>query len=161
LGYLFAPKERRQTDEGDADDEEETPEWVLEAWEYLLRKEFKYPPKEPDWLGLPAMTRMVMTSPNVMRNRRPEWLAPFNFFLFPIISDVGAGYPAGFDKSSFQFIAPAETDRKKWKQLKVGVRRLIRETNLTQKAIYSILSGKGVRPQTMATFRAVADSLAV
>jgi hypothetical protein len=276
LGYLFAPKERRDTGEDGADDEEETPEWVSEAWKYLLKKEFKYQPKEPDWLGLPAMMRMVMTSPNVMRNRRPEWLAPFNFFLFPIISDVGAGYPAGFDKSSFQFIVPAETDRKKWKQLKginlldgriyqismvpdpsqrkvtpdsfqiilneylgkpevkslapdgkpceaetkgllrrsaivaknvipvgketdrhweqgedpsmldpkiqmygssgnlvvadsferkrwakIGVRRLIRETRLTQKAIYSILSGKGVRPQTMATFRAVADSLAV
>jgi hypothetical protein len=275
LGYLFAPKERRDTGEDDANDEEETPEWVLEAWEYLLRKEFKYPPKAPDWLGLPAMMRMVMTSPNVMRNRRPEWLAPFNFFLFPMISAL-AGYPAGFDKSSFQFIVPAETDRKKWKQLKgvnlldgrtyeismvpdprqrkvtpdsfqinlneylgkpevkslapdgtpcnaetkgslhrasivannlipvgketdrhweqgedpsmldpkiqiygssgklvvadsserkkwakIGVRRLIRETGLTQKAIYSILSGKGVRPQTMATFRAVADSLSV
>jgi hypothetical protein len=276
LGYLFAPKERPDTGEDDAGDEEETPEWVLEAWEYLLRKEFKYPPKEPDWLSLPAMMRMVMTSPNVMRNRRPEWLAPFNFFLFPIISDVGGGYPAGFDKSTFQFIVPAETDRRKWKQLKginlldgrtyeismvpdlrqrkvapdsfqiilneylgkpevkslapdgtpceaetkgllrraaivaknlipvgketdrhweqgedpsmldpkiqiyapsgklvvadsserkmwakVGIRRLIRETSLTQKAIYSILSGKGVRPQTMATFRAVADSLSV
>ena len=63
------------------------------------------------------MMRMVMSSPTVMRNRRPKSLAPFNFFLFPIISGVGAGYPASFDKSSFQFITPAETDRKKWKQL--------------------------------------------
>ena len=51
------------------------------------------------------------------------------------------------------------SERKKW--AKIGVRRLIRETSLTQKAIYSILSGKGVRPQTMATFRAVADLLSV
>jgi hypothetical protein len=117
LGYLLAPKERA-TDGDDAHDEEETPDWVLEAWEYLLRKEFRHRAKAPDWLGLPAMMRMVLSSPNVMRNRRPEWLAPFNFFLFPIISDVGAGYPAGFDKSSFQFIAPAEADRKKWRELK-------------------------------------------
>jgi hypothetical protein len=276
LGYLFAPKERRDTDEDDADDEEETPEWVLEAWEYLLRKEFKYRAKEPDWLGLPAMMRMVMSSPNVMRNRRPEWLAPFNFFLFPVISDVGAGYPAGFDKSSFQFIAPAETDRKKWKRLSginlfdgqvyqismvpdpnqrkvtpdsfqiilneylgkpevkslapngkpcepetkgllqraaivaknlipvgketdrhweqgedpsmldpkiqiygssgklmvadgverkrwasVGIRRWKRATNLAQKTIYAVLSGKGVRLQTLAVFRAAAETLGV
>jgi len=86
FGYLLAPKERRDTDEDDTDDEEETPEWVLEAWEYLLRKEFKFQPKKPDWLDLPAMMRMVMTSPNVMRNRRPEWLAPFNFF--PVSSDL-------------------------------------------------------------------------
>ena len=48
-------------------------------------------------------------------------------------------------------------DRKKW--VKLGVRRLMRATNLTQKTVYSILSGKGVRPQTMATFRAAADSM--
>ena len=46
LGYLFAPKERA-SDEDDADDEEKTPEWVLEAWEYLLRKEFRYETKKP------------------------------------------------------------------------------------------------------------------
>jgi hypothetical protein len=129
LGYLFAPKER-DSDKDDAEDEEETPEWVLEVWEYLIHKEFRYQPKEPSWLGLPAMMRMVMSSPNVMRNRRPEWLAPFSFFLFPMISNVGAGYPAGFDKSSFKFITPAETNRKKWKQLE-GI-------NLFDEQIYQI-----------------------
>jgi|SRR5215469_16428210 len=33
LGYLFLPKERKREEE-----DEETPEWVLEAWEFLLRK---------------------------------------------------------------------------------------------------------------------------
>jgi hypothetical protein len=117
LGYLLAPKERN-TDEDDADDEsEETPEWVLEAWEYLIRKEFQYQAKKPDWLTLPAMMRLVMTSPNVLKNRRPDWLAPFNFFLFPILSDL-EGYPVGFDRTNFQFITPSEGDRKKWNRLK-------------------------------------------
>ncbi|MGA8222510.1 MAG: DNA polymerase [Candidatus Acidiferrales bacterium] len=269
LGYLFAPKER---DPGDADDEtEETPEWVLEAWEYLLRREFKFQTKQPSWLRLPAMMRMVMTSPNVLKNRRPDWLAPFNFFFFPLLSDLG-GYPFGFDKTNFQFITPPEMDRKKWGKLKginlldgrtyqismvpdpnqdkatpdsfriilrqyfgkpevkslapdgspcdantagllrrsvivagnvipvgketdrhweqgedpsiidfdiqvygpsgklvvadpfdrkkwarVGVRRWMRETKLTQKAVYAIISGKGVRPQSLATFRSAAE----
>jgi hypothetical protein len=117
LGYLFAPKERIPG-EGDADDEtEETPEWVLEAWEYLLRREFKHEPKQPSWLSLPAMMRMVMTSPNVLKNRRPEWLAPFNFFFFPLLSEL-VGYPFGFDKTNFQFITPPEMERKKWGKLK-------------------------------------------
>jgi hypothetical protein len=221
------------------------------------------------------MMRMVMTSPNVLRNRRPDWLAPYNFFLFPLLSSL-EGYPLGFDKTNFHFITPTESDRKKWNSLKginlldgrtyqismvpdpkqkkvfpesfqiilneylgkaevkslapdgkeckretegllgrarivarrlipvgketdrhweqgedpsmldpkiqfygqtgklvvaelserkkwakIGVRRLMRATNLTQKAIYSVLSGKGVRSQTMATFRAAADPLAV
>jgi hypothetical protein len=42
---------------------------------------------------------------------------------------------------------------------KIGVRRLMRATKLTQKVIYSILAGKSVRKQTMASFRIGAESL--
>ena len=63
------------------------------------------------------MMRMVMSSPNVLRTGRPDWLAPFNFFLFPILSGI-EGYPVGHDKDSFQFITRFETDRKKWSRLK-------------------------------------------
>lgn len=248
----------------------------MEAWEYLLRKEFKYERKEPSWLRLPAMMRMVTTSPNVLKNCRPDWLAPFNFFFFPLVSEYMGGYPFGFDKTTFQFITPPETDRKKWPTLKginlrdghtyqismapdpnqnkvipdsfqiilrqylgkpevkslapdgsacnaetagllgramivagnvipvgketdrhweqgedpsmldfniqeygpsgklvvadpserkkwavIGVRRWMRATKLTQKAVYAILSGRGVRPYTLATFRAAAESLGV
>jgi hypothetical protein len=45
-------------------------------------------------------------------------------------------------------------DRKKW--IQIGVRRLMRATNLTQKAFYTILSGKGVRPHTLAAFSSAA-----
>jgi hypothetical protein len=44
---------------------------------------------------------------------------------------------------------------------KIGVRKLMRATKLTQKVIYAIPSGKGVRKQTMAIFRAAAESLGV
>jgi hypothetical protein len=54
---------------------------------------------------------------NVLKNQRPEWLGPFNLFLFPLLSQLG-GYPSGFDKSNFIFITPYETDRRKWKHLK-------------------------------------------
>jgi hypothetical protein len=113
LGYLLAPKARQK------DEEEETPLWVMEAWNFLLRKEIKLRREEPPWLGLPAMMRMVVTTPNVFKQQRPEWLGPFNFFLFPLVSALG-GYPAGYDKSNFLFITPYESDRKKWKAL-VGV----------------------------------------
>jgi hypothetical protein len=89
---------------------------VLEAWDFLLRKQLGLAAKEPAWLDLPAMMRMVLTTPNVLKTRRPEWLGPFNFFLFPIISELG-GYPAGFDKSNFLFITPMESDRRKWRTL--------------------------------------------
>ncbi len=81
LGYLFAPKERKEDEETS---NEETPHWVIEAWDFLLRKELGLPLKDPLWLDLPAMMRMVVTTPNVLKDRRPEWLGPFNFFLFPL-----------------------------------------------------------------------------
>jgi len=91
---------------------------VFEAWEYLLRKALNLPSRDPNWLNLPAMMRMVVTTPNVFKQRRPEWLGPFNFFLFPMLSETFGGYPAGFDKSNFVFITPYESDRKKWSSLK-------------------------------------------
>jgi hypothetical protein len=112
LGYLFAPKERKKNEE-----DEETPQWVFEAWEFLLRRALKLPSKDPKWLDLPAMMRMVVTTPNVFKQQRPEWLGPFNFFLFPMLSETFGGYPKGFDKSNFVFITPYESDRKKWSTL--------------------------------------------
>jgi hypothetical protein len=118
LGYLHAPKEDPiNNEEESTKDKDEAPEWVKEAWEWLLSRELGFKSKSPEWLELPAMMRMAMTSPNVMCTSRPDWLAPFNFFFFPLLSDLG-GYPAGFDRSNFKFITPPESNRSKWKTLK-------------------------------------------
>jgi hypothetical protein len=90
----------------------------VNSFNFLLRKALQLPSKDPNWLDLPAMMRMVVTTPNVFKHRRPEWLGPFNFFLFPLLSERFGGYPAGFDKSNFVFITPYESDRTKWSSLK-------------------------------------------
>ena len=109
LGYLTAPKEGM-------DNSSDAPQWIMETWDWLLRKDLGLPCNEPVWLDLPSMMRMTLTSPNVMRSYRPDWLFPFNFFFFPLLSDLG-GYPAGCDRSNFKFIARFESDREKWKKL--------------------------------------------
>ena len=131
LGYLFAPKKNKRSEKSDDETEadDEVPAWVVEAWEWLIRRELKLKGKSPTWLSLPAMMRMTMTSPNVMRHNRPDWLAPFNFFLFPLISDLG-GYPPGLDRTTFNFIVPFEPDRRRWKTLE-GI-------NLWDEQIYRI-----------------------
>ncbi len=106
LGYLYPPKDS-------FNEEADAPQWIVEAWNWLLRKELGLPCKEPKWLDLPAMMRMVMTSPNVMRSRRPEWLKPFNFFFLPILSELG-GYPAGCNRTNFKFITPFKSDPALW-----------------------------------------------
>ena len=109
LGYLFAPKDG-MNESADA------PQWITEAWEWLLMSDLGFPCEEPGWLDLPAMMRMTLTSPNVMRSNRPEWLSAFNFFLFPVLSSMG-GYPAGCDQSNFRFITRFESDRNRWARL--------------------------------------------
>jgi len=148
LGYLFAPKENT-TDGGEGDeDSDEAPQWVVEAWDWLLRKELGFKPKEPKWLELPAMMRMAMTSPNVMRTSRPEWLAPFNFFFFPLLSDLG-GYPAGFDRSNFKFITPPESNRRKWKTLE-GVNLLgVLDGRTYQISMVPDIKKRNVVPESM------------
>jgi hypothetical protein len=144
LGYLFAPKERKGKDEESDDEPEDTPLWVVEAWEYLLQKEFGLKQAKPSWLNHPAMMRMAMTSPNVLKTGRPDWLAPFNFFLFPILSEM-EGYPPGFDKESFQFITRFETERKKWRKLK-GIN--LRDGRIFQISMTPISSSQKVFPDS-------------
>lgn len=59
--------------------------------------------------------------------------------------------------SSGKLAVADASERTEW--AKLGVRRLMRATGLTQRTVYSILSGKGVRQQTMAMFRTGLDSL--
>jgi len=109
LGYLYPPKDGFNKDA-------DAPKWVVETWDWLLRMELGLACKEPAWLDYPAMMRMTLTSPNVVRNHRPEWLAPYNFFFFPLLSDLG-GYPAGCNRSNFKFITPFSSNRREWKKL--------------------------------------------
>jgi hypothetical protein len=59
---------------------------------------------------------------------------------------------------SGKLVRADDAERQVW--AKFGIRALMRATNLTQKVVYAILSGKGVRPQTMAMFRMGVESLA-
>lgn len=82
LGYLFPPKEGYN-------EEIDAPQWIVEAWEWRLRKELGLSAKDPTWLGYPAMMRIALTSPNVakpdpwlllttLHNRRSQSLASGN-----------------------------------------------------------------------------------
>jgi hypothetical protein len=50
-------------------------------------------------------------------------------------------------------------ERKKWSA--IGVRRLIRESGLSQKAVYKILAGDPVRRHTLSSFRYAIDGITI
>ena len=82
----------------------DTPLWVVEAWEWIIRDVLRLPNPEPSWFSLPAMMRFTITTPEVLRvlQSRQKGLPyrdrakPSNFILSPVIDPLG-GCPVGVD----------------------------------------------------------------
>jgi hypothetical protein len=102
LGYLFPPKAFS----------DEEPDWTFEAWDWLLRDTFGLPRSEPSWFDLPAMMRVVLSTPHVLQRLNPS-TRPYSFLLCPLIDTV-TGYPAGVDPNHFTLITPFTKQRERW-----------------------------------------------
>jgi hypothetical protein len=104
LGYLYPPIEKNGL------------EWTFEAWDWLLRQELGLRRRPPVWLNVPAMMRIVVSTPHVL-GRLKYSTRPYNFVFCPIIDTV-AGYPANVDPSNFTPITAFTRDRKRWSTAK-------------------------------------------
>lgn len=103
LGYLYPPIEKEN---------ETDPHWTFEAWDWMLRQELGLPHTTPSWVDLPAMMRIVLSTPHVL-GRLNYLTRPHNFLFCPLIDPV-AGYPANVDPKSFTPITAFTRDRKRW-----------------------------------------------
>jgi hypothetical protein len=118
LGFLYPPKRV------EADATAETPSWVVEAWEWILREALGLPNIEPSWFSLPAMMRFTITTLEVLRalQSRQQGLPyrdrtkPFNFVLSPVIDPLG-GCPVGADQQAFTLIASFASNPSIWYDL--------------------------------------------
>ncbi len=104
LGYLYPPKNWTSDEE----------DWTAQAWDWLLRQALGLPPKKPSWLDIPAMMRIVLSTPHVLQ-RLNRSTRPFSFLFCPLIDTV-AGYPAGVDPTRFTLLTPFTKQRKRWIQ---------------------------------------------
>jgi hypothetical protein len=111
LGYLYPPQDAHE-EEGKPPYKWAQRPWTLEAWEWIIRQELDLRPKPPTWLHVPAMMRVVLSTPFVLArlNRRTR---PYNFLFCPLI-DVTVGYPQGVDRARFTLIAAFTKDRDAW-----------------------------------------------
>jgi hypothetical protein len=103
LGYLYPPVEKNGKDD--------LP-WTFEAWDWMLRKELGLPSTIPSWVDLPAMMRIVLSTPHVL-GRLNYLTRPHNFLFCPLIDPV-AGYPANVDPNNCTVITAFSKDRKRW-----------------------------------------------
>lgn len=105
LGYLYPPIEKKG---------ENGLGWTFEAWNWLLRQELGLRRRAPAWLDVPAMMRIVLSTPHVL-DRLNYMTRPYNFLFCPII-DAVAGYPANVDPKNFTPITAFTRKRERWSQ---------------------------------------------
>lgn len=101
LGHLLSPLGPR----------DKLKRWRDEGWEWVMGRS-----EEPSWFVLPAVSRISVSSPYVLRafaglnaNRAPdEQIRPYNFCLSAHVAPFG--HPEGVDPLRFHLIAPYADD---------------------------------------------------
>jgi hypothetical protein len=110
LGYLYPPAD---SPEG-WDEEHEIPNWVYEAWEWLVRHGNGLTPNHlPSWSRRPEMMRMAVNT-NGLLKRLHRWnrFRPFNIFFAPVLAKCGQ--PANVDPQRYTLVTRFDRDQSKW-----------------------------------------------
>jgi hypothetical protein len=113
LGHLLNPTDP------DSDDRE----WTAEIWLDMIRRALDLPTSPISFAQLPAIGRVTVSSPAVMRaladcNAGKPYrnqIKPFNFLL--TAQTIPFGCPTDADPARFHLIGPFETNSRKWLRL--------------------------------------------
>ena len=113
LGHLLNPTDP------DSDDRD----WINEVWRLIICQALELPCEEPDWLDRPALSKLAITSPALLKpfadyNRgRPsrEHVRPSSFLLTAQVAPFS--HPQGAEANRLRLIAPYEPDPRRWHNL--------------------------------------------
>ena len=113
LGHLLNPS--------DPDDEDR--EWIARVWLNIVRKTLCLRAKIARFGDRPAIGRVTISSPAVMRpftsfnkgKRYIDQIKPFNFLLTCHVKPLG--HPPGTDPERFHLIAPYESNPTRWLEM--------------------------------------------
>lgn len=108
LGYFYPPKD--SPEEWD----HEIPQWIFEAWDWIVRGVLGLERTKPTWFDLPVMMKLTLSTPyHALKNLEKGPLTrPYNFMLVPQISRFG--YPQNVDPNKFTLITPFSSERSEW-----------------------------------------------
>jgi hypothetical protein len=95
-------------------------DWIGEIWQSMIRQALGRPAPPPSFAALPAVGRVTVTSPEVLRpfqsmNKRKPYglqIKPFNFLLTAHVSP--AGHPTDVEPERFHLIAPYNPNPSDW-----------------------------------------------
>ena len=110
LGHLLNP----------TDPESEDREWIAQVWSNIVRKAYGLPTQPLGFENLPAVGRISVSSPIVMKaftglnagKKYAKQIKPFNFLVSCHVREFG--YPYRSNPEKFHLIAPYESDPRKW-----------------------------------------------
>ncbi len=110
LGHLLNP----------TDPQSEDRDWIAQVWLNIVRRALELPTQTLGFEHLPAVGRVTISSPAVMRplanlndgKQYGDQIKPFNFLLSCHVKQLG--HPIGADPERFHLIAPYESDPKHW-----------------------------------------------
>ncbi len=113
LGHLLNP----------SDPESDDREWIAQVWVNIVRKALSLTTRKLKFEHLPAIGRVTISSPAVMRafadfnkgKRYVDQIKPFNFLLTSHVNPLG--HPPGSDPEHFHLISPYESNPKRWPEM--------------------------------------------
>ena len=112
LGYFYRPKD---SPEGW---KHETPQWIFEAWYWIMRGVLGLKRRKPSWFDLPVMMKLTLSTPHhALRNiAKGPLTRPNNFMMIPQIQRFG--YPQDVDPNKCTFITSFSSERDQWMRSK-------------------------------------------
>lgn len=112
LGYFYPPKD---SPEGW---KHETPLWIFEAWDWIMRGVLGLERTKPEWFDLPVMMKLTLSTPqHVLKNlAKGPITRPHNFMMLPQISRFGC--PENTNPDRFTLITPFSSERNGWMKSK-------------------------------------------
>jgi hypothetical protein len=98
-------------------------DWIRQAWLRILRTTLRLPTEPLPFEHLPAVGRVTITSPKVMRSvaklnigkKHGARLKPFDFLLSCHVKQFG--HPPGVDPEKFHLVAPYELNSDRWAEM--------------------------------------------
>jgi len=109
VGFLYPPKNSEKGWDS------EVPQWIYEMWEYIVRSSLSLKAKTPDWVEVPQMMRLNITTYNVLEMLGNWEIArPYNFLLLPMVDPI-FGY--AFDRRANEkilLVCSFSSKQEKW-----------------------------------------------
>jgi hypothetical protein len=112
LGYFYPPKDSAEGWK------HETPEWIFEAWDWIMHGVLGFKRRKPSWFGRPVMMKLTLSTPHhALKNLTKGPLTrPNNFMMIPQIQRFG--YPQDVDPNKCTFITSFSSERNQWMRSK-------------------------------------------